>query len=154
MLMLWKSLCRQIVQVLKYFWNAIAATSSPITITNTLIHQANINLWFVLNEYACVAYILGYLTKIESGLTRLLHEIEVESAKYGRTPGKKMKLFSTTLDISREVSRPEVVNRMLGLHFCSHPSHTCVHSNNASQWAWWPDERQSCRIWRKWKLFL
>ena len=83
------------------------------------IHQANMDLSFVLNEYACVAYILGYLTKNESGLSRLLHEIEVESAKYGRTPGEKMKLFSTALDNSREVSRPEVVYRMLGLHFCS-----------------------------------
>ena len=83
------------------------------------VHQANMDLSFILNEYACVAYILGYLTKNESGLSRLLHQIEVESAKYGRSTDEKMKLFSRALDNSREVSRPEVVYRMLGLHFCS-----------------------------------
>ena len=83
------------------------------------VHHANMDLSFILNEYACVAYILGYLTKNESGLSRLLHQIEVESAKYGRSTDEKMKLFSRALDNSREVSRPEVVYRMLGLHFCS-----------------------------------
>ena len=73
---------------------------------------------FIRDEYACVAYILGDLTKNESGLSRLLHQIEVESAKYGRTPQDKIKLFSRALDNSREVSRPEVVYIMLGLHFC------------------------------------
>jgi hypothetical protein len=76
------------------------------------------DLSYVLDEYACVAYILGYLTKNESGLSRLLHQIEIESAKYGRSPQEKLKLFSRALDNSREVSRPEVVYRMLGLHFC------------------------------------
>ena len=83
------------------------------------IHRANMDLSFVIDEYACVAYILGYLTKNESGLSRLLHEIEIESTQYGRSPQDKMKLFSRALDNSREVSRPEVVYRMLSLHFCA-----------------------------------
>jgi hypothetical protein len=81
------------------------------------VHHANMDLSFIIDEYACVAYILGYLTKNESGLSRLLHQIDMESAKYGRTPTEKIQQFSHALDNSREVSRPEVVYRMLSLHF-------------------------------------
>jgi len=98
------------------------------------VHQANMDLSFILNEYACVAYILGYLTKNESGLSRLLHQIDIESAKYGRSTDDKMKLFSRALDNSREVSRPEVVYRMLGLHFCSSTrTHVFVQTGHRSK---------------------
>uniref|UniRef100_A0A8C4QE75 ATP-dependent DNA helicase n=1 Tax=Eptatretus burgeri TaxID=7764 RepID=A0A8C4QE75_EPTBU len=104
------------------------------------IHQANVDISFIPYEYACVAYILGYLTKNESGLSRLLHQIEVESAKYGRTPQDKMKLFSRALANSREVSRPEVVYRMLGLHFCettrTHAFIQAAHPRNRDGLLW------------------
>nr|XP_039268201.1 uncharacterized protein LOC120343147 [Styela clava] len=97
------------------------------------VHQANMDISFVLNEFACVAYVLGYITKNESGLSRLLHQIEVESAKFGRTPGEKLKLFSRALENSREVSRSEVVYRMLGLHFvCSTRTHEFVQTSHPS----------------------
>ena len=95
------------------------------------VNQSNMDIQFVLDEYACCAYILGYLTKNESGLSRLLHEIEVESQKYGHSPEEKIKKFARALDNSREVSRPEVVYRMLGLHFCeSTRTHTFIQSSH------------------------
>ena len=81
------------------------------------IHRANMDLSFILDEYACVSYILGYITKNESGLSRLMNQIENESATFGRCPRDKVKLLARALDASREISRPEAVYRMLGLHY-------------------------------------
>ena len=79
------------------------------------VHSANMDIQFILDEYACVQYICGYIAKAESGFSRLLQQIEDESARFGLTPTQKMSQLSRALDRSREVSRPEAVYRMLGL---------------------------------------
>jgi hypothetical protein len=98
------------------------------------IHRANMDLSFILDEYACVAYILGYLTKGESGLSRLLKQIETETAKYGQNPNQQMKMFGRAIDNSREVSRPEAIYRMLGLVMCySTRTHKFINVNKPSE---------------------
>jgi len=83
------------------------------------IQKANMDISYVLNEFACVAYIMGYITKGEVGLSRMLHQIEVESKQLGRTPSEAIQRMSRALEDCREVSRSEVIYRMLGLHFVS-----------------------------------
>jgi len=63
---------------------------------------------FILDEYACVAYILGYLTKGERGLSRLLKQIDEEAKKCSMAPDEKLKALGRALDNGREFSRPEV----------------------------------------------
>ena len=84
----------------------------------TQTHQANHDISFVLDQYSLINYILGYITKAEAGLSKLLQMIDDESAKFGRTPGQKMRAFSNAIDINREVSRPEAIYRMCGFHMC------------------------------------
>ena len=69
-----------------------------------LLHQANLDVSFVTNKYACAAYILGYLTKGEMGIPKLLKALDEEAGKYSWSSDDKLKKFARALDNSREVS--------------------------------------------------
>lgn len=62
---------------------------------------------------------LGYLTKAEAGLSKLLKAIEDESGKCANVSmDQKMKEFARALDNSREVSMQEIVFRLNGHYMC------------------------------------
>ena len=82
------------------------------------LHRANIDVSFITNEYACAAYILGYLTKGEAGVSKLLKTLDDETAKYGMSVEERLKKFARAIDTSREVSIQEIVYRTLGLGMC------------------------------------
>ena len=83
-----------------------------------LLHRANIDVSYVINEYAVAAYILGYLTKGEMGMSKLLKTLDEEAQKFGLSTDEKLKRFSRALDNIREVSIQEICYRTLGLGMC------------------------------------
>ena len=82
------------------------------------LHRANLDVSPITNEYAVAAYVLGYLTKAEAGLSKLLKALDEDAEKYGTSTDEKLKRFSRAIDNSREVSVQEVCYRTLGLGMC------------------------------------
>ena len=83
-----------------------------------LLHRANLDVSPITNEYACAAYVLGYLTKAEAGLSKLLKSLDEDAEKYGLSTDERLKKFANALDNSREVSIQEICYRTLGLGMC------------------------------------
>ena len=79
------------------------------------IHTANHDLQVCVDQYAVAAYICGYLTKNESGLSKLLRTIneEFEGRQY-----EKLRTIGAALDKGREVSVQEAVYRLRGDPMC------------------------------------
>ena len=79
------------------------------------LHTANHDLQVCVDQYAVASYICGYLTKNESGLSKLLRTIneEFEGKQYD-----KFKTIGAALDKGREVSVQEAVYRLRGDPMC------------------------------------
>ena len=60
------------------------------------VHQANHDLQIVVDQYACAQYVVGYLTKNESGMSKLLKAVN-DQAK-GLTNSELIKEISSVLD--------------------------------------------------------
>ena len=74
------------------------------------------NIYLILNiifQYACAQYVVGYLTKNESGMSKLLKAVN-DQAK-GLSNLDLINQISTVLDKHREVSIQEAIYRMLSL---------------------------------------
>ena len=68
---------------------------------------------FSFFQYACAQYFVGYLTKNEAGMSKLLKAVN-DQAK-GLSNMDLIKEVSTVLDKHREVSIQEAIYRMLSL---------------------------------------
>ena len=66
-----------------------------------------------LFQYACAQYVVGYLTKNESGMSKLLKAVNDQSK--GMSNSDVIKEISSVLDKHREVSIQEAIYRMLSL---------------------------------------
>ena len=66
-----------------------------------------------LFQYACAQYVVGYLTKNESGMSKLLKAVNDQSK--GMSNFDVIKEISSVLDKHREVSIQEAIYRMLSL---------------------------------------
>ena len=77
------------------------------------IHQANHDLQICIDQYSCAQYICGYLTKNESGMSKLLRAVNEETNNLKQVD--KLNALSSVLDKHREVSIQEAINRLLGL---------------------------------------
>ena len=75
------------------------------------LHGANHDCQIVVDQYAVAQYICGYLTKNESGISKLLRAIneDFQGKNYD-----KLKLIGSALDKGREVSVQEAVYRLRG----------------------------------------
>ena len=78
------------------------------------IHQANMDIQLVTDHFACASYVCGYLTKNESGLSKLLKQVDDE---FGNEMSKyeKLNIISSVIDKNREVSIQEAIYRLLSL---------------------------------------
>ena len=65
-------------------------------------------------QYACAQYVVGYLTKNESGMSKLLKAVNDQTK--GLSNHDIIKEISTVLDKHREVSIQEAIYRMLSLN--------------------------------------
>ena len=78
-----------------------------------LAWQANTDIQFVLNAYACVMYIASYIMKTERSMGELLKQVAAEA----RTNELKTQLrkVGAAFLTHREVSAQEAVYRILSL---------------------------------------
>ena len=79
------------------------------------LHQANIDIQYITDEYAVAEYICNYVTKNESGLSHLLKNINDEAIEQGEDVFKTIKKLGKALDKGREMSIQESIYRSLGL---------------------------------------
>ena len=77
------------------------------------LFKANHDLQICIDQYAAAQYICGYITKNESGISKLLKAVNDESTNM--TQIEKLNALASVLDKHREVSIQEAVYRLLGL---------------------------------------
>lgn len=77
------------------------------------LHQANHDLQICIDQYSVGQYICGYLTKNESGISKLLKAVNEETN--GSRQMDKLNSLAAVLDKHREVSIQEAVYRLLSL---------------------------------------
>ena len=79
------------------------------------IHSANQDIQYVTDEYAVAEYISDYCTKLESGQTALLKQINDEALAQGEETQNTIKKLAKALDKGRECGIQEATYRLLGL---------------------------------------
>ena len=80
-----------------------------------LAWQANMDIQFVLNAYACVMYVASYIMKTERAMGELLKRVAAET-RTDELKTQLRKVGSTFLSVThREVSAQEAVYRLLSL---------------------------------------
>lgn len=78
--------------------------------------NANLDIQFVIDSYACVAYILSYISKSETEMGDLLQNA-TEKAQEGNTDAlSAMKIIGKIYLQNHEVSAQVVVYRVCSLH--------------------------------------
>ena len=79
------------------------------------IHSANQDIQYITDEYAVAEYISDYCTKLESGQTALLKQINDEAIAQGEETQTTIKKLAKALDKGRECGIQEATYRLLGL---------------------------------------
>ena len=79
------------------------------------LHQANMDIQFITDEYAVAEYIMNYVCKNESGISHLLKNINDEAVAQGEDVVETIKKLGKALDKGREMSIQESIYRSLGL---------------------------------------
>lgn len=79
------------------------------------LHRGNHDIAFILDPYACGSYILGYLTKNETMMSKLLRQVDEDAKKQNWPMDKRLKSFAKVLSNQREVGLPESDTRLNGL---------------------------------------
>ena len=77
------------------------------------LHKANQDLQICIDQFSCAQYICGYLTKAESGISKLLKTVNEECNNLRESD--KINALAAVLDKHREVSIQEAIYRLLGL---------------------------------------
>lgn len=79
------------------------------------VFEANIDIQFILNEYAVASYIINYINKAESGLSKLLHEAvnDVNNGNYDLKA--KLRRIANVFINSKVMSAQEAVYICLSL---------------------------------------
>ena len=77
------------------------------------LFKANHDLQICIDQYSVAQYICGYLTKNESGMSKLLKAVNDETT--GLKQIDKLNAIAAVLDKHREVSIQEAIYRLLGL---------------------------------------
>ena len=77
------------------------------------VHEANPDLQVVSDPYACAEYICDYLTKGETGMSKVLQAISNEGPDLSQM--QLLNKLASTIVKHREVSIQEATYRLLGL---------------------------------------
>ena len=78
-----------------------------------MLHKANHDLQICIDQYSVAQYICGYLTKNESGMSKLLKAVNEETNSLKQM--EKINALASVLDKHREVSIQEAIYRLLSL---------------------------------------
>ncbi len=76
------------------------------------LHEANHDMQIVCDPYGCIQYVCDYLTKGETGVSKILQELSCEKEL---SQMQLLNKISAILDKHREVSAHEATYRLLGL---------------------------------------
>ena len=77
------------------------------------LHKANHDIQICIDQYSVAQYICGYLTKNESGISKLLKAVNEETNNLRQMD--KLHALASVLDKHREVSIQEAIYRLLSL---------------------------------------
>ena len=77
------------------------------------LHKANHDIQICIDQYSVAQYICGYLTKNESGMSKLLKAVNEETSNLRQM--EKLNALASVLDKHREVSIQEAIYRLLSL---------------------------------------
>lgn len=99
------------------------------------LHQANMDIQFILDPYACVQYILQYINKSERGMSNLLRQVVKEYNEDNHSIKEKLKTIANTFINANEISAQEASYFLLGLSV-SENSRMVTYVNTAN-----PEER-------------
>ncbi|KAK7912600.1 hypothetical protein WMY93_012811 [Mugilogobius chulae] len=78
--------------------------------------NANMDIQFVVDAYACVVYIISYISKSEREMGLLLGNAQKEASKGNVSAKEAFKKLGSVYLHNRDVSAQEAVYRVLGLH--------------------------------------
>lgn len=94
------------------------------------LFESNIDLQFVLNEYAVASYIINYVSKTEAGLSKMLHEAVTEMNAENLYLRQKLKRIDNIFINSKVMSAQEAVYICL-LMSLSKSSRDCIFINTS-----------------------
>ena len=77
------------------------------------LQKSNHDIQICIDQFSCAQYICGYLTKNESGVSKLLKAVNEETNNLRQLD--KINALASVLDKHREVSVQEAIYRLLGL---------------------------------------
>ncbi|KAI8780918.1 ATP-dependent DNA helicase PIF1 [Biomphalaria glabrata] len=97
--------------------------------------KANMDIQYVLDEYACASYIASYINKSYRGMSQALIEADKEARSRKLPWTKRCRQIANTFLTKQEVSMQEAVCIILGLPFSS-ASTKCIFINTSR-----PDKR-------------
>jgi hypothetical protein len=73
------------------------------------LHNANMDIQFILNPYACIGYIINYINKTQRGMSELLRKTLEESKTNNENITKRLKSISNVFINYAEISVQEAV---------------------------------------------
>ena len=82
----------------------------------SLAWNANLDIQYVTDAYACVAYILSYISKAETEMGDLLQNAQQEANDGNIDAASALKKIGTVYMQNREVSAQEAIYRVCGFH--------------------------------------
>ncbi|GBL97742.1 hypothetical protein AVEN_20311-1 [Araneus ventricosus] len=93
-----------------------------------MLHEANMDLQFITDMYACATYVLNYLNKSNSGMSKLLREAASEIRQGNRSIKDQLRMLGNTFLNASEFSAQEAVYYILALPL-SNRSRQCTFIN-------------------------
>lgn len=88
---------------------------NPFNETILALHRANMDIQFILDPYACIAYIVDYINKSDRGMSRLLKQASEEANQGNFSNKKKLRHIANKFSNATEISAQECVYFILGM---------------------------------------
>lgn len=79
------------------------------------LYKANMDIQFVLDPYACIAYILNYINKANRGMSKLMRQIIAETRQGNLTHKERCRVICNKFVNAVEISAQEATYYILGL---------------------------------------
>ncbi|XP_044578906.1 uncharacterized protein LOC123261377 [Cotesia glomerata] len=79
------------------------------------LHSANMDIQFILDMYSCASYVLNYLNKPISGLSRLMYDVTNEVKRGNYTMKEQLRLIANAFLKASEFGSQEAVYYILAL---------------------------------------
>ena len=73
------------------------------------------DIQFILNPYACIGYIVSYISKTEKDISNLLKKAVHQTKNSNSSISNRLKIISNVFVNSSEISVQEVVYNILGM---------------------------------------